>query len=167
MSSTRMQALGLLLALLIGAACAGRQALGAATEVGPDIRAARLQWNAALVARDSGALAKLVEDSAVHVSPQFIHVGRVAFLAQFLRAMTTRPQFHLTYLVEAVTVCERPSCAVATEYGSWTESWLQEGEPTEISGTYYAIWRRNERGWQIRSEVFATTRCRGTRYCGS
>ena len=126
-----------------------------------------MQWNVALAAGDSNALARMVEDSAVHISPQFTHVGRDAFLATFLRAMTTRPQFHLIYRPERTTGCERLPCVVATEYGRWVETWLQDGEPTEVSGTYYAIWRRTGAAWQIRREVFATTRCRGVRYCGA
>ncbi len=162
-----MHVLAWLALLLFAGACATRHMTGALSEGGSSVRVARTLWNTALAARDSGALARLVEDSAVHVSPQFTHVGRVAFLAQFVRAMTTRPQFQLSYRPERITVCERPHCVVATEYGTWVESWLQDEEPTQVSGTYYAIWRRNSDGWQIRSEVFTTTRCRGIRYCGS
>ena len=153
--------------LLLAAACAGRRVASPSTALGSDVQAARMKWNAALAARDSNALARMVEDSAVHVSPRFTHVGRTAFLATFLRAMTTRPQFLLIYRPERTADCERLPCVVATEYGTWVESWLQDGEPTEVSGTYYAMWRRNGDAWQIRSEVFATTRCRGSRYCGS
>jgi len=119
------------------------------------------------LARDSSALAALVEDSAVHVSPSFTHTGRAAFLSQFVRAMTTRPRFHLVYMTERVTPCERPNCVTATEFGTWSETWLEDGEPTEVSGTFYAIWRRQGVVWRIRSEMFATARCHGRRYCGS
>ena len=156
---------GLILAAV--AACANRGTrVEAAGSVLPVV-AARQQWNAALAAGDTAALARLVEDSVVHVSPQFTHTGRASFLAQFVRAMITRPGFRLVYTIERATPCERPNCNSATESGTWSESWLEEGEPTSVSGTYYAIWRSDGAGWRIRSEVFATARCRGRRYCGS
>jgi ketosteroid isomerase-like protein len=156
-------AIGLM--IVVAAGCASHASRLAPTDSEASVRDARRRWNAALVARDSGALAKLVEDSAVHVSPRFNHIGKSAFLAQFLTAMAVRPQFRLTYQSERVSVCERPDCGMATEYGTWSETWLETGEPTEVSGTYYAIWRLHRGRWQIHSETFATTRCRGRRYC--
>jgi ketosteroid isomerase-like protein len=132
------------------------------------VRAARARWNAALIARDSAALGRLVEDSAVQVSARVTRLGRAAFLSVFLENMTARPAFRLTYEPVQVTGCEQPMCAVATEWGTWHEEWREAGEPTEVGGTYYAIWRRDAAGhWRIHSEAFATLLCRGSRYCGS
>lgn len=164
---TRAVGLGMCGVLAALAACANRRAPLEALDVGLPIVAARGQWNAALIAGDTATLARLVEDSAVHVSPQFTHIGRAAFLAQFVRAMVTRPGFRLVYTTERATPCERPNCITATESGTWSETWLEEGESTTVSGTYYAIWRRDAAVWRIRGEVFATARCRGRRYCGS
>lgn len=149
------------------AACANRPARLAALDTALPVVAARRQWNAALMAGDTAALARLVEDSATHVSPQFTHIGRAAFVAQFVRALFTRPGFRLVYTIERATPCERPNCNTATESGTWSETWREEGESTTVSGTYYAIWRRDATMWRIRSEVFATARCSGRRYCGS
>jgi ketosteroid isomerase-like protein len=148
-------------------ACAHRGPQLEALDAGLPVVAARQRWNAALIAGDTAALARLVEDSAVHVSPQFTHIGRAAFLDQFVRAMATRPGFRLVYTTERAAACERPNCNTATESGTWSETWLEQDEPTTVSGTYYAIWRRDPAGWRIRSEMFATSRCRGRRYCGS
>ena len=99
----------------------------------------------------------------MHVSTRFVNSGRSAYLAQFLQAMTRRPQFRLTYHPRRVDMCQRQNCRMATEYGAWTETWLEDGEPTEVSGTYFAIWRQHVTAWQIQREVFATTRCSGRR----
>ena len=163
----QLRVLGICGVLAALAACVNRPVRLAALDTGLPIVAARQQWNAALMAGDTAALARLVEDSATHVSPQFTHIGRAAFLAQFVRALTTRPGVRLVYTIERATPCERPNCNTATESGTWSETWLEEGEPTSVSGTYYAIWRRDAAVWRIRSEVFATVRCRGRRYCGS
>jgi ketosteroid isomerase-like protein len=157
-------AIGLMIVAASG--CASHAVRLAPTDSEASVRDARRRWNATLAARDSSALARLVEDSAVHVTVRFTHVGKPAFLAQFLSAMSARPQFQLTYRSERVNLCERPSCEMATEYGTWNETWLENGEPTEVSGTYYAIWRLHNDAWQIHSESFATTKCRGRRYCG-
>ena len=96
-----------------------------------------------------------------------MHTGKTAYLSVFLGNMAARPEFALVYQPDRVIACEQAACSIATEYGRWKETWLEDGEPTEVSGTYYAIWRRNGEVWQIRSEVFATLTCRGQRYCGS
>ena len=152
-------------------ACATAGTAGTAAplaDAAAGVRAARARWNTALIARDSAALGQLVEDSAVQVSARVTRLGRAAFLRVFLENMTARPGFRLTYEPVQVTGCEQPTCAVATESGTWHEGWREAGEPTEVGGTYYAIWRRDAAGhWRIRSEAFATLLCRGSRYCGS
>ncbi len=153
--------------LLADSGCGARAAQLSSADGEVGVRDARRRWNAALAERDSGALVQLVEDSAMHVSTRFVNSGRSAYLAQFLQAMTRRPQFRLTYRPQQVDMCQRQNCRMATEYGAWTETWLEDGEPTEVSGTYFAIWRQHGAAWQIQREVFATTRCSGRRYCGS
>ena len=160
-------ALTCLSTLVLAPGCGSRESQRSSAEDDAGVRDARRRWNAALVARDSSGLTQLVEDSATHVSTRFVHEGRAAYLAQFLRAMTTRPQFLLIYRPEQVTMCQRRDCQTATEYGTWTESWLEDGEPTEVSGTFYAIWRKHGDVWQIQREAFVTTQCSGKRYCGS
>jgi ketosteroid isomerase-like protein len=145
------------------AACSARSPASGPTTP-RTIQHARAQWNAALLRRDSVALADLVDDSAVHISPRFVHVGRREFLQVFTSNMMQRPQFALTYVPERVTVCEN-QCTVGTEYGHWTESWLEQDEPTEVGGTYYTVWRRYGVEWKIVRELFATQFCRGRRYC--
>ena len=158
----------LVIACAAVAACATGGRAAPHADAAADVRAARARWNAALIARDSGALGQLVEDSAVQVSARVTRLGRAAFLSVFLENMTARPEFRLTYEPVQVVGCDRPTCAVATESGRWQETWREGGEPTEVGGTYYAIWRRDAEGrWRIRSEAFATLVCRGRRYCGS
>ncbi len=156
-----------LLFVLSSSACVPPVTGGAPSGIAAKVGSRRQQWNLAFANRDSTALAAFVEDSAVHVSPQFTHVGRSAYLSVFLHALATRPQVQLTYWPDRVTECKRPHCGIAMEYGRWKESWLQDGEATEVSGTYFAIWREHDGQWQIRSEMFATSMCRGRAYCGS
>lgn len=156
----------LLLFVLTGAWAVDRT-VAPEPDASSSVRAARIRWNAAVVRRDSNALAGLVDDSAVHVSPRFTHLGRSAYLTVFLHNMAARPEFRLVYQPDRVRACEQAPCRIATESGTWKETWVEQGEPTEVGGTYYAIWRRNGDVWQIRAEAFATLTCRGQQYCGS
>lgn len=169
MNARAHQPLGraVLLFLLVSTACALRVTDRTPSNIEANVRSSRQQWNRAFANRDTATLAALVEENAVHVSPGFTHLGRSAYLSVFLKALATRPQVQLTYWPDRVTECKRPNCDTATEYGHWKETWLQDREATEVSGTYYAIWRKHDDQWQIRSEMFATSICRGRTYCGS
>ena len=156
-----------LLLLLTSSACAHQMLDHGSSDATSIVRSRRQQWNVAFASRDSSALANLVDTDAVHVSTQFTHVGRSDYLSVFLRALATRPQVQLSYQPERVIECARPSCGIVTEYGQWRESWLQDGEATEVSGTYYAVWVRLDGEWRIRREAFATLVCHGRAYCGS
>src|SRR3954447_25355720 len=104
-------------------ACATAGMAAHLADAAAGVRAARARWNAALIARDSAALGQLVEDSAVQVSAGTTRLGRAVFLKVFLENMTARPAFRLTYESAQVTGCEQPTCAVATESGTWHEEW--------------------------------------------
>jgi Domain of unknown function (DUF4440) len=52
---------------------------------------------------------------------------------------------------------------VAAEYGHWTAT-LPNGKRA-YTGTYFAMWRRGEIGWQIRSELFVLLGCEDEATC--
>lgn len=79
--------LAVLLFLLGSSACALRATGGTSSNISADVRSRRQQWNVAFANRDSTTLAALVEESAVHVSPVFTHVGRSAYLSVFQRGV--------------------------------------------------------------------------------
>ncbi len=129
------------------------------------VRAARARWNAAVAARDTGALARLAADSIVQASPFFASAGRDRYVAGLARNMARRPQFGLVEVPERLEASAVFGGVLATEYGHWRETWLEQGEPTEIRGTYYAVWRERASVWEIVREVFAPQSCTGRRYC--
>jgi ketosteroid isomerase-like protein len=53
----------------------------------------------------------------------------------------------------------------AFEAGHWTETWMERGDRTALTGPYYALWRREPSGWRIVAEVFLPTGCAGITYC--
>jgi hypothetical protein len=71
----------------------------------------------------------------------------------------------MSYTPERIEASAVFAQELATEYGHWRETWLEGGEPTEIRGTYYAVWRAHGGSWEILREMFAPQSCSGERYC--
>jgi ketosteroid isomerase-like protein len=164
----RMLRLSVAVPIAVALGCAHRR--GAPEAIGPaspvmEVRAARARWNAAVAARDTAALTQLAADSIVQTSPFFVSVGRDRYITGFAQNMARRPQFGFVETPERLEASVVFGRVLATEYGHWRETWLEQDEPTEIRGTYYAVWRENAGAWEIVREVFAPQSCTGQRYC--
>jgi ketosteroid isomerase-like protein len=129
------------------------------------VRAARARWNAAVAARDTTTLTRLAADSILQTSPFFVSVGRDRYIAGFAQNMARRLQFGFVMTPEQLEASAVFGPVLATEYGHWRETWLEQDEPTEIRGTYYAVWRERDGAWEIVREAFAPQSCTGQRYC--
>jgi ketosteroid isomerase-like protein len=163
---SRLTILGWLLVTASTAACAANSP-AARTSASPvaAVRAARMQWNAAVAGRNTAAVRRLLADSVVQTSHLFVGVGPDRYVGGLARQFARRPAFTFAYTPERVEVSR--SGELASEYGRWRETWLESGEPTELRGTYFVIWRRGARGWEIVRDVFMPGSCTGPRYCGS
>lgn len=53
----------------------------------------------------------------------------------------------------------------AAESGEWNESWGERGVPTELRGSYFALWRKVHGRWLLDSQVFVPLVCKGGSYC--
>ncbi|MFL5613536.1 MAG: YybH family protein [Gemmatimonadaceae bacterium] len=166
----RRNALTILIAAV--AACASAQnarsgfSVGASKDATSPIREARQRWNAAIASHDTTPLRALLADSIVQVSPYFVRPGKDGYIAGFARQFSSRPQFFMAYEPTTVDVRIVGFDTLATEQGSWRETWLEQGtDPTEMHGDYFAIWHRQGPDWVIVREVFAPRSCSGKRYC--
>ena len=54
---------------------------------------------------------------------------------------------------------------MASESGTWTGSWTENGQKIELTGTYMAKWHKLDGSWLIRAEVFVPLTCSGGAYC--
>ena len=138
---------------------------GTPTVLATAVRDARARWNAAVTARDTTALGRLADDSIVQASPYFVRTGRARYVAGLARQFAQRPQFAMVDTPERVEAQAFPTGVVATEYGRWRETWREQGEPTEMRGTYYAVWTERAGAWVLLRETFAPLACVGLRYC--
>ena len=74
-----------------------------------------------------------------------------------------RPGLHMIHMPESIEVGP-DSWAIASERGAWIETWLQDGEPVTLEGTYLTLWRREEGRWKVAAELLIALSCVGP-YC--
>lgn len=127
------------------------------------MREARARWNAAVAAHDTAAVRRLLADSVVQTNHLFFSVGPDRYVAGLARQIARRPRLTFVYAPQEVEVSR--SGTLAAEYGRWRETWLESGEPTELRGTYFVIWRQRAGAWEIVRDTFVPSSCTGERYC--
>jgi len=58
-----------------------------------------------------------------------------------------------------------PAWNMASESGRWIGKWKADTASVNVSGSYYAKWKRVNDKWLISAEVFTALDCRGGSYC--
>lgn len=56
---------------------------------------------------------------------------------------------------------------LAAEHGHWVGRWQRPDGIQHVRGTYLAMWRQTEAGWKLRSELFVSLSCDGSKACGN
>lgn len=130
-----------------------------------EVRAARARSNAAIAARDADAVVALMAPDVVVTpgsgGPALVgpDSSRAAFARQFADTA------FLGYVRTPDEIEASSYRPLAAERGRWVGRWRRADGVQELGGTYLAMWRRTDAGWQIRSELFVTLRCAGSRSC--
>lgn len=86
---------------------------------------------------------------------EFVH-GHQALLLE-------RPDLLLTFTPDSIE--HNQLWQLAAESGHWYESWREDGDYTELRGSYYAVWKLQDGQWRLYSHVFVPLSCKGTTYC--
>jgi len=159
----------LALAFLL-AACAQFAALtqkGGTTKGGttPDIRGLRQQFNEFVALRKMAGLGGLVSDDTQLIEPSRITNGKKNFVRAHENLVQKRPDLLLIYTTDQVE--RNPRWPFAAERGRWYQSWQEQGEPIEVRGSYYALWKLKDGRWRIHSQIMTPVTCKGARYCKS
>lgn len=120
------------------------------------IRAARQRSNRALAMHDSKAFGESLAADFVLVRGNGVFMpSRQAWIdaveADFKNPSAVRYE-RIPDKIEISSVSP-----IAAEHGHWTAT-LPNGKKA-YTGTYLAMWRREEIGWQIRSELFVLLAC--------
>lgn len=130
------------------------------------IRAARAQSNAAIAAHDVPGIARHWRpDVHIVTSTGAQGTGRDVNGERMSQQFARRPD--TVYVRTPVTVDVFSAWQVASERGEWTGRWTEPDGVVDIRGTYLAKWRKVDGAWQIQTEVFVPTSCRGSKYCAA
>jgi ketosteroid isomerase-like protein len=144
------------LVLTLVVAMTAARAGGAAPSDASAIRAAREQSNRAIARRDIDAFARTLAADFVMVrgSGAFV-ASRQAYIDQF------RADFQngsaITYRRTPDKIEVSTAAPLAAEHGRWVG--LNADGTVAYRGTYLAMWRRTDAGWEIRSELFVLLSC--------
>ena len=155
--------------LFLFAACAQFTALtqkgGTKGGTTPDIRGLRQQFNEFVALRKMAGLGGLVSDDTQLIEPSRITSGKKNFVRAHESLVQKRPDLLLIYTTDQVE--RNPRWPFAAERGHWYQSWQEQGEPIEVRGSYYALWKLKGGRWRIHSQIMTPVTCKGPRYCKS
>lgn len=152
------------LAAMLVAGCAHISAPWAKTVDG-DIARQRQQWNQLVAYRKPAELSGLVTDDVQLITPSRVVSGRKNLSRSYEGLLQKRPDLVQIFTPERVE--QNPKWEFAAERGHWSESWQEQGEDTEIRGSYYALWKLKDGRWRLHSQIVTPLSCTGARYCKS
>lgn len=128
------------------------------------IRALRTQSNLAIVAHNLDGFGQTLLPDVVVTRGSGTHVaGRDSVLAS-LAVQFKDPNF-MGYVRETDSVTISTSNPLAAEHGHWTGRFRQPDGIQIVKGVYLSMWRQTNAGWKIRSELFVTLSCTGSKAC--
>lgn len=128
------------------------------------IRARRESSNAAIARHDATGIGAVLAPNAVVVTSNSIHrEGRDANVQSFADQFRTRPDVVYRRAPDDVRVFA--PWQMAAERGRWTGSWTEADGKIQLTGSYYAKWRKVDGAWLIESETYVPETCTGGAYC--
>jgi ketosteroid isomerase-like protein len=164
--ATRWLASALLGGVVLLAAPAASQPTQSAKEAEREIRARRESSNRAIARHDSVGFAAILTPDVVSVtSASAKNVGRAAVVASMLGRFRDRPDVIYVRSPEEVSVFA--AWGMASEEGHWRGSWTDPDGKVEISGSYFAKWRRINGAWFVEGETYVPEKCTGGKFCST
>ena len=120
----------------------------------------RALFNAAIAERDTSAFRTfMVEDVRVTTGAGDLLDSRAAYQATIM-GQAADPRF-LAFVRTPEKVSSSRSHPLAAESGTWVGHWT--APEAHLGGVYLAMWRLEDDGCRIRSELFVTLECSGDR----
>ena len=128
------------------------------------IRARRESSNAAIAKHNTSGIGAVLATNVIVVTSNSIHrEGRDANVQSFAEQFRTRPDVVYRRTPDAVRVFT--PWLMASEYGTWTGSWTEPDGKIQLTGSYFAKWRKTNGVWLIESETYVPETCTGGAYC--
>lgn len=128
-----------------------------------DVTRRREEWNQIVAYRRMADLGALVADDVQVIAPARSVNGRRNLVRSFEALVHKRPDLVQIFTPERVE--RHPRWKFAAERGRWSESWQEQGEQTELRGSYYALWKLKDGRWRLHSQIITPLSCKGARYC--
>jgi ketosteroid isomerase-like protein len=129
------------------------------------LRESRAASNAALAARDAGAVAGIfARDGRVTAASGQTFEGPEAIEKALAEQFAQREG--LVYVRTPRTFTLSSADAAASEQGTWSGHWTNPAGAVELHGEYMAVWRRTigangVPSWAMQSELFVAVECSG------
>ncbi|MBC8155591.1 MAG: nuclear transport factor 2 family protein [Bacteroidetes bacterium] len=128
------------------------------------IRAERVKSNQAILSRDLPTLTGTMLPEMQVTAGSGRHIaGRDSVRALF--ASTFADREFLDYVRTTDSVQVSTLNPLAAEHGYWVGRWQRPDGIQIVRGTYLAMWHRTETGWKLRSELFVSLSCAGSKTC--
>ncbi len=125
------------------------------------IRQSRAASNAAIGAGDAKAFAANLDPDFVVVTGNGSFLSRDAYIAAFAKDFADPHSVRFERLIDSIDLST--SLPLAAEHGRWVGR--VPGGPVLFSGTYLAMWRKSDSGWNLRSELFVSLACKDKDAC--
>jgi ketosteroid isomerase-like protein len=142
--------------LLTAVGVAGIGAAGADKNDEAAIRAARAQSNRAIAERKIDDFARTLGADFVMVRGSGALVATKQAYLDLFRADFADPK-SISYRRMPDKIEVSSAAPLAAEHGHWVGLNVDRSEA--YRGTYLAMWRRTDQGWEIRSELFVVLSC--------
>jgi ketosteroid isomerase-like protein len=127
------------------------------------IRTSRAASNAAIAAGESKAFAANLEPDFVVITGNGSFMSREAYIAAFAKNFADPLSVRFERRIDSIDLST--SLPVAAEHGHWVGR--VPGGPDLFTGTYLAMWRKSDSGWNLRSELFVSLACKDKAACDS
>lgn len=126
------------------------------------VRAARAEYNAAILKRDAAAIGRLLAPGYHVVTGRSDQRhGASSAQEQWKERFAADPT--VTYIRKPSQIRVNEVWGLAEESGDWAGSYTTAGGAAKASGVYSAKWQRSVDGrWLVQAEVFTTMRCEGS-----
>jgi ketosteroid isomerase-like protein len=128
------------------------------------IRARRESSNQAIARHDTAGIGAILADNVVVVTSNSVHrAGREANEQSFAEQFQSRPD--VVYRRTPSEVRVFAPWLMASESGTWTGSWTDADGRIQLSGRYFAKWRKLKGQWLVESETYVPETCTGGAFC--
>jgi ketosteroid isomerase-like protein len=122
------------------------------------IRDIRNASNQAIAAGDATNFAASLDEDFVVVTGNGSLLSREAYITAFAKDFEDPQSIRFERIVDSIEISDL--VPLAAEHGHWAGR--ISGGQVLFGGTYLAMWRRTERGWKLRSELFIALACKDT-----